>query len=147
MKSETQRHLKRVILSSLLLLASMCAAARAEGEGERKTRTRTISGMVYYTNDTPDVYDFPVELFDSKFRRIAATRTPRDGGYFEFKGLRPAKYYFQVLISSRCLLQYEVDARKAQPERKTILADADCGGPHQIVGMPAPRPVPRKKKR
>ena len=147
MKSETRRHFKRVVLPSLLLLAALCAAARAEGEGESKTRTRTISGMVYFTNDSPDVYDFPVELFDSKFRRIAATRTPRDRGYFEFKGLRPAKYYFQVLINSRCLLQYEVDARRGQPERMTILGDADCGGPHQIVGLPAPRPVPRKKKR
>ena len=148
MKNETQRRLKRVVLSSLILLAALCAAAHAKGEGESKRRTRTISGMVYFTNDTPDVHDFPVELFDSKFRRIAATRTPLHDGYFEFKGLRPAKYYLQVLISSRCLLQYEVDARKSQPERMTILGDADCGsGSHQIVGMPAPRPVPRRKKR
>ena len=144
MKNETQRRLKRVVLSSLVMLAALCAAAHAEGEGEAKTRT--ISGTVYYTNNTPDVYDFPVELFDSKFRRIAATRTPRHGGYFEFKGLRPAKYYFQVLISPRCLLQYEVDARNQQPESMTILGDAGCGH-HQIVGLPAPRPVPRRKKR
>ena len=146
MKNETQRHLKRVVLSSLILLAALCAA-RATVEGKSKPGTRTISGTVYFTNNTPDVHDFPVELFDSKFRRIAATRTPLHGGYFEFKGLRPAKYYFQVLISSRCLLQYEVDARTEQPKRMTILGDADCGGPHQIVGMPAPRLVPRKKKR
>jgi hypothetical protein len=146
LKSETQRRLKRVVLSSLVLLTALCAAASAQGGS--KSRARTISGMVYFTNNTPDVHDFPVELFDSKFRRIAATRTPRDGGYFEFKGLRPGKYYFQVLISSRCLLQYEVDARKVQPEQVTILGDAGCSsGSHQIVGLPAPRPVPRKKKR
>jgi hypothetical protein len=124
----------------------MCAGARAEGEGKSKSRTRMIEGMVYFTNNSPDVHDFPVELFDSKFRRIAATRTPRDGGYFEFKGLRPGLYYVQVLINSRCLLQYEVDARKGQPERLQVFGDAGCGR-HQIVGLPAPRPVPRKKKR
>ena len=144
MKNETQRHLKRVILSSLLLLAALCAAARAEGEG--KTRTRMIEGMVYFTNDSPDVYEFSVELFNSKFRRVAAKRTERDSGYFEFKGLRPGLYYVQVLINSRCLLQYEVDARNGQPERLRVFGDAGCGQ-HQIVGLPAPRPVPRKKKR
>lgn len=146
MKNETQRRLKRVVLSSLILLAALCAAAHAKGEGESKKRTRTIEGMVYFTNNSPDVYQFPVELFDSKFRRIAAKRTEDDSGYFEFKGLRPAKYYLQVLINSRCLLQYEVDARKAQPERLQVFGDAGCGH-HQIVGLPAPRPVPRNKKR
>lgn len=133
-------------MSSFFLIAALCAAAHAKGEGKQKTATRTISGMVYFTNNSPDVYEFSVELFDSKFRRIAAKRTEHDSGYFEFKGLRPGKYYFQVLISPRCLLQYEVDARKVQPERMTILGDAGCGH-HQIVGMPAPRPVPLKKKR
>lgn len=146
MRNETRGRLKRVFLSSLLLTVALCAAAQAKDEGEGKTRTRTIEGVVYYTNDTPEVYDYPVELFDSKFRRIAATRTPLHGGYFEFKGLRPRLYYLQVLINSRCLLQYEVDARKEQPERLRVFADAGCGH-HQIVGLPAPRPVPRKKKR
>lgn len=144
MKNETKRRLKRVVLSSLLLLAALCAPARAEGES--KSHTRTIEGMVYFTNNSPDVYEFSVELFDSKFRRLAAKRTGRDSGYFEFKGLRPGLYYVQVLINSRCLLQYEVDARKAQPERLRVFGDAGCGH-HQIVGLPAPRPVPRKKKR
>ena len=146
MKSGTRRSLKRVFLSSLLLLVALCAAAHAAAEGESKTRTRRIEGMVYFTNNSPDVYEFSVELFDSKFRRNAAKRTERDSGYFEFKGLRPGLYYVQVLINSRCLLQYEVDARKGQPESLRVFGDAGCGH-HQIVGLPAPRPVPRKKKR
>lgn len=146
MKNETQRRLKRVVLSSLLLLAALCAAAHAKGEGESKSRTRTIEGMVYFTNNSPDVYEFSVELFNSKFKRVAAKRTERDSGHFEFEGLRPGKYYVQVLISSRCLLQYEVDARESQPERLQVFGDAGCGH-HQIVGLPAPRPVPRDKKR
>ena len=144
MKNETKRRLKGVVLSSLILLAALCAPARAEGES--KSRTRTVSGMVYFTNNSPDVYEFSVELFDSKFRRVAAKRTERESGYFEFKGLRPGLYYVQVLINNRCLLQYEVDARKGQPERLRAFGDAGCGH-HQIVGLPAPRPVPRNKKR
>lgn len=136
--------MKTVFLLFLLLSAS--PVAHASVEGKSKPNTRTIEGMVYFTNDSPDVYEFPVELFNSKFRRIAAKRTENDSGYFEFKGLRPGLYYVQVLINSRCLLQYEVDARKGQPERLRVFGDAGCGR-HQIVGLPAPRPVPRKKKR
>ena len=144
MKHERQRNLKRVILSSVLLTVALCAAAHAKGEA--KTRTRTVSGMVYFTNNSPDVYEFSVELFNSKFRRVAAKRTEHDSGYFEFKGLRPGLYYVQVLINSRCLLQYEVDARKGQPERLQVFGDAGCGH-HTVAGLPAPRPVPRRKKR
>jgi hypothetical protein len=143
---ERLRRVKRIFLSSVLLTVALCGAASAEGEGESKSRTRTVSGMVYFTNNSPDVYEFPVELFDSKFKRVAAKRTADDGGYFEFKGLRPGLYYVQVLINNRCLLQYEVDARKAEPERLQVFGDAGCGR-HQIVGLPAPRPVPRNKKR
>ena len=146
MSDERLRRLKRVVLATVLLTVALCAAARAEGEGESKGRTRTVSGMVYFTNNSPDVYAFPVELFNSKFKRIASRRTESDSGYFEFKGLRPGLYYVQVLINNRCLLQYEVDARKGQPERLQVFGDAGCGQ-HQIVGLPAPRPVPRDKKR
>ena len=145
MNDRNVRRSKRLLLSTLLLSAALCAAA-APAWGQRGKGARTIEGTVYFTNDSPDVYEFPVELFDSKFRRVAAKRTERDGGYFEFRGLRPGKYYLQVLVSARCLLQYEVDARRGQPEALTILGDAGCGH-HQIPGMPAPRPVPRDKKR
>ncbi len=144
MRGEVNRLAAGLVLSLILSAAAPCASARASGGG--KKGTRTVEGMVYFTNDSPDVYNFPVELFDSKFRRVAAKRTARESGHFEFKGLRPGKYYLQVLVSARCLLQYEVDARRGQPERLTILGDAGCGR-HQIPGMPAPRPVPRDKKR
>ena len=146
MSDERLGRVKICALSSLLLITALCAAAHASGEGESKSRTRTVSGMVYFTNNSPDVYAFPVELFNSKFRRVAAKRTPDDGGYFEFKRLRPGLYYVQVLINNRCLLQYEVDARKGQPERLQVFGDAGCGH-HQIVGLPAPRPVPRNRKK
>ncbi len=144
MRGGVNRRLRGVVPSLVLLTAALCAAAPASGKGGKGART--IEGMVYFTNDSPDVYNFPVELFDSKFRRVAAKRTARESGHFEFKGLRPGKYYLQVLVSARCLLQYEVDARRTQPESLTILGDAGCGR-HQIPGLPAPRPVPPNRKR
>jgi hypothetical protein len=145
MKREVERRLKRIILSFVLLITAPCGSSLASGEGERSART--IKGVVYFTNDSPGVYNFPVELFDStKRRRVAATRTERDGGNFEFKGLRPGKYYLQVNVSARCVLQYEVDARRGQPEGLRVFGDADCGRA-KVAGLPKPRPVPRDGKR
>ena len=145
MIDESRRVLKRAFLSSVLLAVALCAAAHASGEGESKTNARTIEGKVYFTNNSPDVHDFPVELFDSKRRRVAAKRT-EPSGHFEFKGLRPGRYYLQVNIGPRCLLQYAVDARETQPERLRLFGDADCGR-SKVAGLPKPRPVPRDKQR
>lgn len=143
MSDEGLRRLKIIVLSSILLTVALCAAAHASGES--KDAARTIEGMVYFTNNSPDVHDFPVELFNSKRRRVAAKRTEQNG-HFEFKGLKADEYYLQVSIGPRCLLQYEVDARKQQPESLRVFGDADCGKA-KIEGLPAPRPVPRNKKR
>jgi hypothetical protein len=130
-----------VVLSSLVLCGAPRAGARASGAGER-----TIEGMVYYTNDSPKDYRFSVELFDAKRRRIAARWTAGQTGRFEFKRLKPAKYYLQVVASARCVLQYEVDATRAQPESLRVFGDADCGRA-KVAGLPAPRPVPRDQER
>jgi hypothetical protein len=107
---------------------------------------RTVSGMIYFTNNTPKDKSYFVELFAGRAMRRLAAKWTEDGGYFEFKGLRPGVYYLQISGPQICLLQYEVDASKAQPEQLTILGDAGCGH-HQVAGLPAPRPTPRRKKR
>jgi hypothetical protein len=135
--------MKRLLLLFLLLTAAPVSLAWGEGGG--KTVTRTIEGMVYFTNNAPEVHDFPVELFDSKRRRLAAKRT-EPSGHFEFEGLRPGRYYLQVNVGPRCLLQYAVDARLKQPERLRVFGDADCGRA-KVEGLPAPRPVPRGERR
>ena len=146
MKDERRRRVKRIFLPSLLLTAALCSAAPAGAEGRGKPAARSIEGMIYFTNDSPKDHSFLVELFDAKLRRVAVKWTEQSG-YFEFKGLRPGTSYLQVSGAPRiCLLQYEVDARRRQPESLTILGDAGCGH-HQVAGLPAPRPVPRRKKR
>ena len=147
MIDEMQRRLKRIVLPSLVLLTALCLfmhAAHAAGEG--KTAKRSIEGIVYFTNNSPDDYMFLVELFDSKRRRVAVKWTEGQTGNFEFKGLRPAKYYLQVSGSNICLLQYEVDVREKQPERLQVFGDAGCGH-HSVAGLPKPKPIPRDKQR
>ncbi len=141
-----RRRLKRIVLSSLLLTAALCVVARASGEGESKSAARSIGGIVYYTNNAPEDNAFLVELFDSKRRRVAVKWTEGQTGRFEFKGLKAGRYYLQVSASPRCLLQYEVDARKQQPERLRVFGDADCGRA-KVEGLPRPHPVPRDKQR
>jgi hypothetical protein len=143
---ERLRRVKRVVLSSVILTLALCAAARAESEGKSKPGARTIVGVVYFTNNSPDDYAFLVELFNSRRRRVAVKWTPEQTGNFEFKGLKPGKYYLQVSGPNICLLQYEVDAREKQPERLQVFGDAGCGH-HSVGGLALPRPVPRKKKR
>ena len=138
--------MKRTILLCLLLAALLCGDALAVGKGRRARPARTVSGMIYYTNNSPDDYSFFIELFAGRAKRRLAAKWTEDTGYFEFKGLRPGVYYIQVSGPQICLLQYEVDASRAQPERLTIFGDAGCGH-HEVAGLPAPRPLPRRKKR
>ena len=141
------RPLKRTALLLCLLLAScLCGGARAAGGPAGKGAARTVSGMIYFTNDTPEDKSYFIELFAGRAKRRLAAKWTEGDGYFEFKGLRPGVYYLQISGPNICLLQYEVDASGRQPKQLTILGDAGCGH-HHVAGLPAPRPLPRDKKR
>ena len=138
--------MKRTVLLCALLAPCLCGGARAADKTERKKSGRTVSGIVYFTNNSPEDYTFLVELFEGRAKRRVAARWTEGRGHFEFKGLRPGVYYLQVSGSNICLLQYKVDASKGQPERLQVFGDADCGRQH-VAGLPEPRPVPRPEKR
>ena len=138
--------MKRTVLLCLVLVSSLCAGARAADSPAGKKAGRTVSGMIYFTNNTPKDKSYFIELFAGRAKRRLAAKWTEDGGYFEFKGLRPGVYYLQISGPNICLLQYEVDASKGEPKQLTILGDAGCGH-HQVAGLPAPRPVPRATKR
>lgn len=141
------RPLKRVVLLCVLLAAGLCAGARADDKAGRRKAARTVSGIVYFTNNSPADYAFLVELFEGRAkRRVAAKWTDGQSGYFEFKGLRPGVYYVQVSGPDICLLQYKVDATRKQPEDLRVFGDAGCGR-HAVEGLPAPLPLPRPEKR
>lgn len=139
--------MKRIVLLCVLLASCLCGGARADDKTGRGKSGRTVSGIVYFTNNSPEDYAFLIELFERRAkRRVAAKWTEGQSGNFEFKGLRPGIYYVQVSGPDICLLQYEVDASKGQPEHLQVFGDAGCGH-HTVEGLPAPRPVPRAKKR
>ena len=138
--------MKRNVLLCVLLTTLLCAVSQAAEKAGRKRAGRTVSGMIYFTNNSPEDRSYFVELFAGRAKRRLAAKWTGQDSYFEFKGLSPGVYYLQVSGPQICLLQYEVDASKSQPERLTILGDADCGR-QQVAGLPAPRPAPRPKKR
>jgi len=140
--------MKRTVLLCLLLVSSLGGGARAAADKTgRKKADRTVSGIVYFTNNSPEDYTFLIELFEGRSkRRVAAKWTDGQSGDFEFKGLRPGVYYVQVSGPNICLLQYRVDAARKQPERLQVFGDAGCGH-HKVAGLPAPSPVPRPTKR
>ena len=139
--------MKRTVLLCVLLLSLLCGGSRAADKTGRKRPERTVSGIVYFTNNSPKDYTFLIELFEGRARRrVAAKWTNGQSGDFEFKGLRPGVYYVQVSGPNICLLQYKVDASSRQPEPLQVFGDAGCGN-HTVEGLPAPRPVPRAKTR
>lgn len=133
--------MKRLVLSFVLVACVFGGAAPAAGKVRRETRK--IEGIIYFTNNSVDKYDFLVELFSSRKRRVDAMRMKEPQRDFVFDGLKPGIYYLQVSGSPRiCLLQYKVDVRQTQPERLRVFGDADCGK-SKIAGLPSPRPFPQ----
>lgn len=141
------RSVKRTALLCVLLASCLCGGARADDKTGRGKADRTVSGIIYFTNNSPEDYTFLVELFEGRAkRRVAAKWTDGQSGDFEFKGLRPGVYYVQVSGPDICLLQYKVDASRKQPDYLRVFGDAGCGR-HKVKGLPAPQPVPRPQKR
>lgn len=142
-----KRVVKRTVLLCSLLAALLCGGSTASASVRAKKPARTVSGIVYFTNNSPRDNSFFVELFAGRAkRRIAARWTEGQSGSFEFKGLRPGVYYVQVSGTNICLLQYEVDTTRSQPDYLRVFGDAGCGH-HHVAGLPAPRPLPRPEKR
>ena len=139
--------MKRTVLPLVMLMSLLCGGSQAADKTGRKKPERAVSGIVYFTNNSPKDYSFLIELFEGRAkRRVAAKWTDGQSGDFEFKGLRPGVYYVQVSGPAICLLQYRVDASSRQPEPLQVFGDAGCGR-HKVAGLPAPRPVPRAKTR
>jgi hypothetical protein len=91
---------------------------------------RTLSGIIYFTNDTPRNLDtFPVELFThDRRRRVLASKANAHGG-FELTGIKPGKYVLKLTWPpERCELWYRVDLRKESKTSATVVMDAACSG-------------------
>jgi hypothetical protein len=125
--------MRKILLLILLLTAPLAADASAPSRARR-----TLSGMIYFTNDTPpDKHTFPVELFThDRRRRVAATRPNTHGG-FELKGIRPGRYVLKLTWPpERCELWYRADLRRESRINVTIVMDAACSGGSRVRDLP-----------
>ncbi len=118
MKHQTGRELA-FLLAVLMLLPVVQAMAESKAQ-------RTLSGIVYFTNNTPrDKDSFPVELFThDRKRRIVAT-TLKDSR-FVLTDLKPGKYALKLIWPNRCMLWYRVDLTKESITNARVIMDAAC---------------------
>jgi hypothetical protein len=110
------------ILLLTILLAFDGGAAAHDSGGDR----RSVSGNVYFTNDTPrDRAEFPIELFTRDEKTLVASS--RQGrGDFKFEALRPGRYILRLTWTDRCTLRYAVDVRERSRSDVTVVMDAAC---------------------
>jgi hypothetical protein len=101
----------------------LCAVhATASGKGQRK-----ISGIIYFTNNTPsEVEHFPVELFSRDQKRLIAATTPDRRHRFALRDLEPGKYLLKFNWPNHCVLWYRVNLTKQSREDVRIIMDAAC---------------------
>jgi hypothetical protein len=118
--------MRRLVLFVFIVLLAL--PSFVSGQTGRRA-SRTLSGMVYFTNNTPpNRHLFPVELLTyDTWRRVAATKLSRHGD-FELKGIRPGRYLLKFTWPpDRCTLLYRADVRRESKTRITVLMDAACG--------------------
>lgn len=88
---------------------------------------RTLSGIIYFTNNTPPHSDtFPVQLFSLKKKKRLATANRSDHQRFQFTGVKPGKYLLKFTWPHRCVLWYRVDLTKESQTEIRIIMDAAC---------------------
>lgn len=94
--------------------------------GTRVDARRTLSGIVYFTNNTPrDKDSFPVELFSrDRKRRIVAAQLK--DSRFVLTDLKPGKYVLKLTWPNRCVLWYRVDLTKESISNARVIMDAAC---------------------
>ena len=126
--------MSKLLLFVLLLTTTPTTPAPAE-----RRAGRSISGMIYFTNDTPsDMHTFPVELFtaDRRRRRVREVRPNKHGG-FELKGIRPGQYLLKLTWPrTGCELWYRADLRRESKTDVTIVMDAACSGGSYVRDLP-----------
>jgi hypothetical protein len=92
----------------------------------RSPENRSISGTIYFTNNTPsDRQRFPVELCSTRKKRLAAA-DQFDGQHFKFTAVKPGRYLLKLTWPRRCVLWYRVDITRESKTEMRILMDVDC---------------------
>ena len=89
------------------------------------TGRRSVSGIVYFTNNTPPGGSVLVELYTRDMKRMVASKRLGVDINFDFRNVRPGEYVLKVSWE-KCNLRYKVDLRAREHTSLRIIADADC---------------------
>ncbi|HST51300.1 MAG TPA: hypothetical protein VLJ61_04745 [Pyrinomonadaceae bacterium] len=110
----------KIALTLLLLVIVLSSSpARATGHGH------SVSGIVYFTNNSPPRGSVLVELYTRDMKRMVASKRLDDSISFDFKMVRPGEYVLKVSWE-KCKLRYKVDASVREHTSLRIIADVDC---------------------
>lgn len=113
--------MKQLILFVLLLAAPQIISVPASFED-----LRTISGIIYFTNNTPhDVDTFPIELLTRDEKKLVKATTPNEHR-FSITDIEPGEYILKITQPKRCTLRYRVDVRAESKTRLRVIMDAAC---------------------
>jgi hypothetical protein len=115
--------MSKLVFFTLLLTMAQAAVVPASSE-----EGRTLSGIIYFTNNSPRNMDtFPVELYTPDEKRRVAATTPDAHGRFALQGLKPGKYLLKFTWPPRhCVLRYRADVRQESKTGIRVIMDADC---------------------
>ena len=109
-----------------MLMAAFCISLLLAG-GVYGQGKRTASGIIYFTNNSPDsLADFSVEVLTTNRKKIVAARRPDDHHRFEFSSLKPGKYLLRVTWPNHCVLSYRMDLTKESRTQIRVLMDLEC---------------------
>ena len=114
--------MKSLISLVLLLMVPQMLGAHRRSEGRR-----TLSGVIYFTNNTPpDLEKFPIELFTRDEKNRLFSTTPDSHHNFTITVVQPDEYILKLTWPGRCTLRYRVDVRKESLTRIRVVMDAAC---------------------
>lgn len=112
---------KYLPLILLLLAPQILGAGRAVGD------LRTLSGVIYFTNNTPrDVETYPIELFTRDQKTLVTATTPDAQHNFKITGVEPGEYILKITRPEVCTLRYRVDLKTESKTRIRVIMDAAC---------------------
>jgi hypothetical protein len=104
-----------------LLLLSVAGVSLSAGPSKH-----SLSGKIYFTNNTPDYETFPVELYSrNQKRRLIAGHVAANGD-FKLTGIKPGKYLLKFTWPNRCTLWYRVTVPADSNKRIRVIMDAAC---------------------
>jgi hypothetical protein len=122
-------------VSKVIVLALLLAASHGVSPYAIEGNARTLSGKIYFTNDTPRDFDtFPVELYSRNQKRRLIARKANAHGQFKLTGIKPGKYLLKFTWPPhRCTLWYRVDVTTDSKTSIRVIMDAACAHSNGLI--------------